>query len=430
MAEIKEYLPSKYEHLLPNSNWAELLKSKSQLRRALSDSSPSDTESFIRSKINVLITESNHIEFCKSAVFALYRLKYLSCLEYKTQIRRLCMESTLLTAELRTISPQWSILSNDMNEVLPKYKDFNAAYKNAIAGKPAIILEKESKPEHRANQLRKSVDDFYAGKRVTAMETQGHCHILGWTLYDEVTATHLVPEGLDANAIAFLFGVGNVNIDEPRNTLLLHKNVSKALETGFVVIVPVPAHSPDEEVKWKLFVTDTDSLDEPVSPGIVWNTLHGRELKFLNDNRPAKRYVYFRYVMTFLMLRPHGKLSWIREVLAAKNYWDVPGEYLERTMLKRLVNLSAGFHLPKAFYLKTTFNMKGKGYLPPAEAQEDLTICLANSILMTPDYREPDAVYCGSDHGNDEDNGSDWNNNSEWNDTSDEHSEESFALVS
>ncbi|GBF64393.1 hypothetical protein TMEN_7091 [Trichophyton mentagrophytes] len=420
MPEIKEYLPSKYEPLLPDAYWAKLAKLKRKLCRALSAPHPSDIEGFLISKTNNLVIESAYIVHCKSAILALYRFRHLSCPEYKFHIRELSMQSTVIVSELRAIGRQRRIITQDMQELLLKNNDLNAAYMNAIIGKAAITPGKELNRNYK--QLRKLADDFYAGRRVIALETQGYCHALGWTMHDEVTATHLVPEGLDANAIAALFGTTNVNIDEPRNTLLLHKNVGKALETGFIVIVPDSA--PDEEVKWKLIVTDTDFLDETVSPGVTWNTLHGRELKFLNDNRPAKRYLYFRFLMTYLMIKRHGQVNWIREVEAAKHPWSIPGEYLERTMLPKLARNVADTILPKRFYNGMTFKADFRILLPLGESREDLEICLADSILMAPDYHDSEAVSCGSD------NGINGHDDHDGDNSSDKDSDESFTLIS
>lgn len=220
MPEIKEYLPSKYEPLLSDANWAKLVKSKRNLHRALSVPHPSDIEDFLISKTGNLIIESGYIEHCKSAIHALYRFRHLSSLEYKSHIRELSMQSALMVSELRAIGRQKRIITQDMQEVLLRNDDINAAYMNAIIGKAAIAPGKELNRKYMSKQLRKLADDFYDGKRVAALETQGYCHALGWTMYDEVTATHLVPEGLDANAIARLFGTTNVNIDEPRNSEL------------------------------------------------------------------------------------------------------------------------------------------------------------------------------------------------------------------
>ncbi|EFE43122.1 hypothetical protein TRV_02127 [Trichophyton verrucosum HKI 0517] len=422
MPEIKEYLPSKYEPLLSDANWAKLVKSKRNLHRALSVPHPSDIEDFLISKTGNLIIESGYIEHCKSAIHALYRFRHLSSLEYKSHIRELSMQSALMVSELRAIGRQKRIITQDMQEVLLRNDDINAAYMNAIIGKAAIAPGKELNRKYMSKQLRKLADDFYDGKRVAALETQGYCHALGWTMYDEVTATHLVPEGLDANAIARLFGTTNVNIDEPRNTLLLHKNVGKALNTGFIVIVPDSA--PGKEVKWKLIVTDTDFLDETVSPGVTWNALHGRELKFLNDNRPAKRYLYFRFMITYLMIKRHGQLNWIREVEAVRHPWSIPGEYLDRSMLSSLARNVSGSILPKRFYYGMAFEASFRLLPPWGETYEDLEICLADSILMTPDYRDPETVYCGSD------NGIDGHDDRDGDTGSDKDSDESFTLIS
>ena len=52
--------------------------------------------------------------------------------------------------------------------------------------------------------------------------------------------------------------------------------------------------------------------------------IDGRELKFLGDNRPARRFLYFRYIMTYLYYKKLGQLQWVGRVEAVADARAIP----------------------------------------------------------------------------------------------------------
>jgi hypothetical protein len=87
-----------------------------------------------------------------------------------------------------------------------------------------------------------------------------------------------------------------------------------------------------------------------------------KELQWSNSNRPAKRYLYFRFIMTYLMCKAKGQsVDWVNEIAARGKMWCTPGPYLRRSMVQLLARECGDHFLPEVFYKKQTFNEQGLG---------------------------------------------------------------------
>jgi hypothetical protein len=64
--------------------------------------------------------------------------------------------------------------------------------------------------------------------------------------------------------------------------------------------------------------------------------LNGKILEFLTPNRPARRYLYFRYLCTYFHWKKQGDTDWVSWVEARGMMWATPGPYLRQLMLKTL----------------------------------------------------------------------------------------------
>ena len=134
------------------------------------------------------------------------------------------------------------------------------------------------------------------------------------------------------------------------------------MDRGEGVIVPLPSKT-SGECEWKFLLTK-DSLKEQIAmgptikgqKGIKWKVsltisvllflnsqiikflqeLDEKVLQFQNDNRPARRYLYFKYLMTYLMNQETGNTSWTQKYPHKGTMWCTPGPYLRKSMLVTL----------------------------------------------------------------------------------------------
>ncbi|KAK2813559.1 hypothetical protein FQN49_008284 [Arthroderma sp. PD_2] len=338
---------------------------------------------FLAEKVHDLKCKVEHIENCKATVLRLSRLRHVPACRITEIVYKLSLLCKSILDEMHTVKQQRRFIEQDMEEVLPQYDNPELAYADAMISKVALAPG----PGLRliSDSFRKAVEQFYQAAKIEDHDSQpvkmAYCHVLGWVQSHKARVAHLVPRSLDEGPVASLFGTESITIDDPRNCLLLHANIEKALDTGLVAIVPVAAPADDEEVKWKLLVTEPERLEDFALPGIKWNDLHGKLLTFVGRNRPAKRYLCFRYVMTYLLLKAKGWLGWAKEADAGECMWAVPGPFLQRSMLINLSRLVSGHYLPEEFYNCTTFATTPYQKTIPQEDEKYLTLRLANGIL-------------------------------------------------
>jgi hypothetical protein len=106
----------------------------------------------------------------------------------------------------------------------------------------------------------------------------------------------------------------------------------------------------------------------------------GRALTFLTPNRPARRYLYLRYVITYLHYQKLGDTARIEAVDAKGFLWATPGPYLRRTMLLSLARKISDRFLPEAFYETTTFTEADGCDERTAEQEADLVMALTHKM--------------------------------------------------
>lgn len=178
---------------------------------------------------------------------------------------------------------------------------------------------------------------------------------------------------------------------------MLEKHVEIALDTGRIVIVPLPSKS-GEEIQWKCIVTQKSELKNTVYQGVLWKVsffitsgplltkltkfkdLHGKELEFKGPNRPAKRYLYFRYLITYLHWKKLGSVEFESEVAPKGVMWASPGNYVRESMLRIFAKKVGDYLFPEAFYEQTTFSTVEGGSNRPKEEEELLATVMAHRV--------------------------------------------------
>jgi hypothetical protein len=83
------------------------------------------------------------------------------------------------------------------------------------------------------------------------------------------------------------------------------------------------------------------------SPNSFAQDLDGRELEFLGATR---RFLYFRYIMTYLYYKKLGRIKWASQIEAHGYMWATPGRYLRQSMLQVLARQVSDHYLPEVFW--------------------------------------------------------------------------------
>ena len=217
----------------------------------------------------------------------------------------------------------------------------------------------------------------------TEKYTQAYCHLSGWADAKTVKAAHIVPKSLESPELSYIFGVGDAVLSDPRNALTLYRTIEEALDAGLIALVPLEPKD-GEETRWKCVLTDKSQTKQEVKDGFLWKDLDGKELQFLGKHRPAKRYLYFRFVMTYLNCQKEGsKMDWVEDVEAKGMMWPSPGPYLRQSMLIPLARKISDIYLPEAFYGNTTFETAEGSTSQPPDEEKTQVLSLTARIRAT-----------------------------------------------
>ncbi|KAJ5241048.1 uncharacterized protein N7469_002639 [Penicillium citrinum] len=346
---------------------------------------------FLEDRIKLLTNDIQYIESAHRGLgFALDNLS-LSAKEFRDALRPFIPPSRLISKELRNLKRQKKLISEDLEDEVAVRKRqrtgpsatglYLRAYTDSMLQRVMAACGKR-KPQKtfNARQFKHSVNEYYGIEKGS-----GFCQIIGCEfIADDVKAAHIVPKSLTGEEISYLFGGEIVVSLDPRNgwlhsltpillitdcfallALSLHKRVEEGLDRGDIVVLPISQaqDTGDTEIpsKWKCVLVDQSKRGLTVTRmggiHILWGDIDGNELAFLNDNRPAKRYLYFRFVMTYLHWKKNGILTpFVSNVETVRQFWPTPGPYLRQSMLCALARNISGVDLPNSLVQDRTFN--------------------------------------------------------------------------
>ncbi|KAL5043280.1 hypothetical protein BDW71DRAFT_127650 [Aspergillus fruticulosus] len=81
---------------------------------------------------------------------------------------------------------------------------------------------------------------------------------------------------------------------------------------------------------------------------------------FLNFHRPAKRSLYFRFLITYVYAGKKGNSAFTSTVESRTKFWQNPGKYLEYSTLKSLARNISALKLPMSLSCEQTLGTMRK----------------------------------------------------------------------
>lgn len=411
-------IPDKISSLLPNSYKADLVNLKKRKASTASTiSAASGISEFLDTKVKLL---GDDIEIADLYRKGLRQISgTISAKDIAEQEKIISESSESSLKELLVIKRQRKTIAEDMADTISRQK-VEEAYAQTLVGKVMAATGNPKKSTFNQTKFRQDVEHYYGASRMNEYgEKQAHCALTGWRLSNGLRAAHLVPKSLSSEELSYLFGVGDAVLSDPRNGvvfhdhfssirltvliigILLHKNIEMSLDAGNVVVVPIPTEA-DKTTKWRLLLTNPKMANLTVFDGLKWKVsqitqifgsgvdnitqeLDGKELTFLNQNRPAKRYLYFRYIITFLNLKDQGgeeATVWTSQAPDTGGaMWATPGPYLRNSMLRVLARQISHNYYPEAALAaladNTTFEKAEGCTTRSAEDEEILGLSLS-----------------------------------------------------
>ncbi|KAJ5290874.1 hypothetical protein N7478_000125 [Penicillium angulare] len=343
-------IPERILSLVPPENYTRLLEAQN---RAVSSASSeisvkSTTSEFLEAKIRA-------IEDDEAYIIPLTRRVRSN----QTTIRVLKRQRRAL---IEDIDDRLVNLDNRQRANAPPDEGLlERAYRDTILTRVIAASKRQPAQQFNKAKFKSAVKEYYG---IDLHPDLSWCHILGMFISSTVArASHLVPKSMSPEELAHLFGDLDVVTTLPQNVSSLHKSIEKLLDLGDIAVVPVEGEMTSPR-KFRCIVLNPSILDKTVCSIPVYDSSDGfktfygweldnRELKFLNDNRPRRRYLYFRFIVSYLWSR--RKDPSISDHVDARKFWPSGGEYLHRSTLKTLARCVSGCDIPSSLIESQTF---------------------------------------------------------------------------
>ncbi|PGH11420.1 hypothetical protein AJ79_04921 [Helicocarpus griseus UAMH5409] len=186
-----------------------------------------------------------------------------------------------------------------------------------------------------------------------------YCVVNGWNITSGMDAAQLVPSLTQGDIeLSHLFKEERVDMLDWKNGIPLHRGLAWGLRCGIIAIIP----SGVEEVAWKMILINEKYRDCIFMGHRTWNVFDGKTLNFRSEKQPARRYLYFRFVMSYLQAVVIGNHDFVQKVESKTISWALPGEFVEEKILRLLAKHILGYDMPSHLYKGRTFrNGQSKG---------------------------------------------------------------------
>lgn len=276
---------------------------------------------------------------------------------------------------LQVLKRQRNVIEDDLKETMevekrrrvrPPFDDglLARAYRDTILTRVMSAEGKQKGRHFDQSAFKKEVNSYYSVVS-PSNDQQIWCHVLGMFVGKKmIKAAHLVPKSLDREELAHLFGDRDTVISLPQNALSLHHKIESLLDRGEIAIVPMPGPM-KEPSDWRCIVLK-DSIKNnivyerdrvPGEPHFIIRVkdLDNRQLKFMSSNRPRRRYLYMRFIISYLWCKRNA-VPGLDEKVESKRFWPSAGTYLERSTLQTLARCISGCQIPKDLTAEHTFD--------------------------------------------------------------------------
>ncbi|KUM59197.1 hypothetical protein ACN42_g7953 [Penicillium freii] len=233
------------------------------------------------------------------------------------------------------------------------------AYRDAIISRVLGASAKQKGPKFDQSTFKKEVYTYY-GVNEHCHPGFGWCHVLGTILPEKhIKAAHLVPKSLTSKEVSHIFGVSDGVLGDARNGITLADNIELLFDQGTIAIVPMPGPM-KSPTRWRCVVLDETKKENVIGTFggsyMKLKEIDNKELTFVSDNRPRRRYLYFCFIIAYLNAKSRGANDAVAKKVEATHFWPSAGEYLNRSTLVTLARCVSGSDLPKSLVQDKTFD--------------------------------------------------------------------------
>ncbi|CAG7944421.1 unnamed protein product [Penicillium salamii] len=105
------------------------------------------------------------------------------------------------------------------------------------------------------------------------------------------------------------------------------------LDQGTIAIVPIPGAITQQTTWRRSGQIEGTAVNSRLQTGTLNQSQDNRQLTFLSNARPHRRYLYFRFIISFLNAKQQSLIT--SASIQTKRFWPSGGEYLNGSTLKK-----------------------------------------------------------------------------------------------
>lgn len=340
----------------------------STLKRKASEASlsapPRAGGGYVKWRLLVVRAQLDVVKCTRESLREAFRGGKLSQEEFERYRAETFDEQDELEDEEKQLLEQGKFIEEDLNDSIAEAEGAYIHELYMTWRRASSEGQKDPKKERRLapNKFNNAVAQYLGAEEVTGTDTKRFCSILGiWITKAYTKCAHIVPKSFETKNLAYIFGANDAALASVRNGIIMNSKFEEAFDNGWVTIVP-DGSVEATPTQWKVVLLNDRVKRDTVfteDSGKLWRfevmylqdaqwlisrtykhqqELHGRKLTFQNDNRPARRYLYFRYVMA-LMHAEYEKWEGYRDKVPPGRIWASPSKpegYLRKSVLRGL----------------------------------------------------------------------------------------------
>jgi hypothetical protein len=355
-------------------------------------------ETFIAARQELLAIKEEQAQICREGLEHSLNGGTMTKKDFDIAVARITAHRLEIGRERVVLKKSKRTVSSDMMEMMPNYDSLSEAYSSLVSSMVlgSSKLGQSQKKETDRGELRKRAYEMYECRRLKDPQDKLRVEEFWCSITREwwsgsvsksrpppIKIAHIVPRAFlrVPHQTMKMFDEDTATLSiNPRNSLPMHKVLEEAFDSYALVIVPLPPKQGETVKEFRCILADSALANQTFDQGRKYKEVDGVQLQFLNDSRPASRYLYLKYCCAFLYWHQEGQTAWAQNLPSKGYIWATPGEYIRRSMLANLAKGCEDLYLPEAFYKDNTFDDSKSSEVADVD-QEDASLTFTGEVV-------------------------------------------------
>lgn len=220
----------KYSSLLSSTSQDNLARIQSRKASNLSTVSTSAVSVFLDHKIQVVGLNIDYTQRYKEGLVEAFENQKIQHDELLAALREIKEDDKRNRKEYVTLKRHRKHIEEDISDDWKQNLEtaYSMAIKNRVRIPRQLSRTERNYKKYVQEDFRVAVEAYYDAvkqtQEVTQVKKEVHCAVTKkWFASEAMKAAHLVPKSLQSDELSYLFGVGEIDLNDPRNGTLVFR---------------------------------------------------------------------------------------------------------------------------------------------------------------------------------------------------------------